>query len=138
MVIEYGVRLIGILYLALGIIGFLPVEAINPVHHEGVGATYLFNLVAINALHNIVHLTIGITALLSVRSSARARLWGKVAGSVLLLLFVAGIIQAIAEDFPRDQLLLGLVPLNSPGHVLHLVSGSLAIYLGFLRLRAEE
>jgi hypothetical protein len=37
------------------------------------------------------------------------------------------------EGFPGDQLLLGLVPLNSPGHTLHLTTSAVALYLGFAR-----
>jgi hypothetical protein len=37
--------------------------------------------------------------------------------------------QAVVAGYPPDQLLLGLVALNSPGHTLHLATGCLAIYL---------
>jgi hypothetical protein len=40
-----------------------------------------------------------------------------------------------AQKFPPDQSLLGLIPLNSPGHVLHAISGGAALYLGLARLR---
>ena len=136
MVSKYGAKYIGILYLALGIIGFLPIPWLNPFHAEGVGAIYLFNLIAVNTLHDIIHLAIGITGLLASRDETQARLWGKVVGVVLLLLFVVGMLQAFAEGFPADQLFLGLVPLNSPGHMLHLVTGALALYLGFVRTAA--
>jgi len=130
MVARFGVRLLGLIYLILGIAGFLPFPALNPFHPEGVGARYVFNLVAINSIHNIIHLAIGITALLSARSENAARHWGTIAGAVLLFLFVAGMVQAVVEGLPKDQLFLGLVPLNSPGHILHLVSGIIAVYLG--------
>jgi hypothetical protein len=131
--VQYGVRLLGAVYLALGIIGFLPFDFLNPLHHEGIGTRYLFNLVAINALHNIVHLAIGITGLWAAGDLERSRWWGKIAGAVLLVLFAAGMAQAYIEGFPVDQLLLNLVPLNSPGHMLHLVSGGLAVYLGLVK-----
>jgi Domain of unknown function (DUF4383) len=130
MVTRFGVRLLGIIYLILGIAGFLPFPDLNPLHTEGVGARYVFNLVAINSIHNVIHLAVGITALLSARSQNAARRWGTIAGAVLLLLFAGGMVQAIIEGRPKDQMFLGLVPLNSPGHILHLVSGIIAIYLG--------
>jgi hypothetical protein len=43
----------------------------------------------------------------------------------------AGLAQAVAEGLPLDQLLLGILPLNSPGHMFHLVTGGFALYLGF-------
>lgn len=133
MISKYGAKYIGILYLVLGIVGFLPIPWLNPFHSEGVGAVYLLNLVAVNTLHDLIHLVIGITGLLASRNESSARLWGKIAGAVLVVLFVAGMIQAVAEGLPKDQLFLGLVPLNSPGHMLHLVTGAVALYLGFMR-----
>lgn len=53
----------------------------------------------------------------------------------MLSLFFAGMLQAALQGFPRDQSLLGLIPLNSPGHVLHAISGGAALYLGVARLR---
>lgn len=58
------------------------------------------------------------------------RLWGTLTGIVLLVLFSVGLAQAALEGFPKDQLLLRALPLNSPGHILHLISGGLALYLG--------
>ena len=136
--IQYGVGLLGALYTALGVAGFLPFDFLNPMHPEGVGAHYLFNLVAINALHNFIHLGIGVTGLWAARTLRGAQLWGKIAGPVLLLLLVVGMAQAALEGFPKDQLLLGLVPLNSPGHILHLMSGGLALYLGLIRLPSRD
>ena len=49
---------------------------------------------------------------------------------MLLILFVGGMVQAFIEGLPNDQMFLGLVPLNSPGHILHLVSGGIVLYLG--------
>jgi hypothetical protein len=131
--VQSGQRFVALVYLVLGILGFLPFDFINPMHHSGIGVPYLFNLVAINALHNFVHLSIGISGLVATRTLAGAQLWGKIAGSILLLLFILGMVQAAIEGFPNDQLLWGLIPLNSPGHMLHLVSGGLTLYLGLIR-----
>jgi len=127
---QYGVRLVAAVYLGLGALGVLPLDFLNPHHPEGVGARYLLNLVAVNTLHNLIHLTIGVSGLWAAQSLDRARLWGKVTGVVLLLLFAAGLGQAALEGFPKDQILLRLLPLNSPGHILHLISGGLVLYLG--------
>jgi len=138
MFVRYGVRLLGITYLVLGMLGFLPFDRINPIHHDGSGVRYLVNLVAINASHNVIHLALGITGILAARSLAWSRLWGKTCGPVLLLVFAAGMAQAVAEGLPPDQLLLGFVALNSAGHVLHLVTGGIALYLGLARPGVTE
>ena len=129
MYVRYGVRLVGITYLALGVIGFLPIDALHPFHGEGVGASYLLGLIAVNWLHNLIHLAIGAFGIWASSSLERSRLWGWVTGVTLLLVFAAGMAQASLAGYPADQLLLGLVPLNSPGHMLHLATGGLALYL---------
>ena len=134
--VQYGVRLLGLVYLVLGALGFLPFDFLNPHHPEGVGARYLFNLVAVNTLHNLIHLAIGVSGLWAAQQLDRARPWGTLTGVVLLLLFAAGLGQAAVEGFPKDQILLRLLPLNSPGHILHLISGGLALYLGLTARRA--
>lgn len=136
--IQFGTKLIGATYTAFGVIGFLPIHFLNPIHHEGVGARYLFNLVAINTAHNLIHLAIGITGLLATRKLSSARLWGRICGPTLLLVFVGGIVQAYLEHLPPDQLFLGLVSLNSPGHILHLVTGSIALYIGLVSSNDES
>ncbi len=129
MVIQFGVRLVSVVYVALGVIGFLPIDALNPFHPEGIGVRYLLHQVAINSFHNLFHLAIGLTGLWAARNVRDARVWGRVWGPTLLLLFVVGMIQAILSGFPPDQLLLGLVPLNSPAHILHATTGGMALYL---------
>ena len=128
--VQYGVRLVAMVYLGLGALGLLPFDFLNPHHPEGIGARYLLNLVAVNTLHNLIHLAIGVSGLWAAQSLQRARLWGRFTGAVLLLLFSAGLGQAALEGFPKDQILLRLLPLNSPGHILHLISGGLVLYLG--------
>ena len=130
---QFGVRLIAIVYLAFGIIGFIPIDALNPIREQGIGARYLLGLVAINPLHNVIHLAVGLSGLSMSNSAKSAQAWGKFFGAVLLALFAAGMVQAFVEGFPFDQSLLGALPLNSPGHILHLVSGGIALYLGLMK-----
>lgn len=128
---QYGVRLIAAVYVAIGVVGLLPIDVLNPAHHDsGVGVRYLLHLVAVNAPHDIFHLVIGTTGLWAARTASGARRWGVIAGTVLLGLCFVGMAQAAVEGFPRDQLLIGLISLNSPGHVLHAISGGAALYLG--------
>jgi hypothetical protein len=134
--VQYGVLYTGIMYVAFGVLG-LPIEALNPLIHEPSHTRYLLLHFAVNELHNIVHLAIGISGVFAARDAAWSRLWGKGWGVVLVALFVIGMAQALLQGLPNDQLLLGLVPLNSPGHMLHLVTGLIALYLGFAKLPEE-
>lgn len=133
MFIQFGVKVISITYVVIGLIGFLPIEALNPMHHEGIGAHYLLNLVAINWLHNVIHLAIGLPGLWAMQRLDRSQWWGRIVGVVLLAVFAIGMAQAVMEGYPVDQCLFGVVPLNSPGHTLHLATGAIALYLGFAK-----
>ena len=135
--VQYGVRFIAAVYVAIGVVDLLPIEVLNPAHPVGgIGVRYLLHLVAVNAPHDVFHLVIGTTGLWAARTASGARRWDVIAGTVLLGLCFVGIAQAAVEGFPRDQLLIGLIPLNSPGHVLHAISGGAALYLGVARGRA--
>ena len=129
--VKHGVQIIGATYLAFGLLGFVPLDAINPLHHEGVGARYLLHFLAVNPVHNLVHLAIGISGFWAARYLETAQRWGKVVGATLLLLFVVGIGFGWAAGFPPDHSLLGLVSINSAGHVFHLATGVVALVLGF-------
>jgi hypothetical protein len=108
----------GIVYLAVGILGFLPF----------LGGSYtqtsnnLLGLVPINLLHNIVHLVIGIAGLAAAASWAASRGYLQTFGVVLLLLGVVGI-------FVNNP--LGLVPIGGFDVAIHLVTGAILAYFGF-------
>jgi hypothetical protein len=108
----------GIVYLAVGILGFLPF----------VGGSYtqtssnLLGLVPINLLHNIVHLVIGIAGIAAAASWATSRSYLQIFGVVLLLLGAVGI-------FVNNP--LGLVPIGGFDVAIHLVTGAILAYFGF-------
>lgn len=136
--VTYGAQLVGGAYLAIGILGFIPLEEVNPYRPDGVGAVYLLRHIAVNGLHNIVHIVIGLTGLLAAQRADLIRLWGWTVGVVLLLLSLAGLAQAVLEGFPRDQALLGLVPLNSAGHTFHVATGVISLLLAHWGRRAAR
>jgi hypothetical protein len=126
--VQYGVMILGGAYLAIGVLGFLPIDSINPPSGS---VTYLLRHIAVNGLHNVVHIMIGITGLAAARRMASTRAWGRTVGTALVVLFVAGLAQAVLAGFPRDQSLFGLVALNPAGHVFHLSTGVIALIFGF-------
>ncbi len=130
MTTRSGVRFLGIILIAMGALGLLPFPDINPVHSNGIGVRYLLNLMAVNALHNGLHLALGLWALWSARREIRARSWAIGAGGILIFLSFAGAVQAAFEAFPVDQLLFGAVALNLPGHLFHFVTGCTALWIG--------
>jgi hypothetical protein len=103
----------GIVFVIVGILGFIP----NPI----VGADGIF---VTDAIHNIVHLLIGVVLLVAAKSASASAMWLKVFGVVYLVLFVDGLIQPNA--------LLGFVTANTADTWLHLVLGVVLLLVGFM------
>ena len=102
----------GVIFVLVGVLGFIP----NPI----VGATGLFQT---DALHDLVHLLIGIVLLVVAMSApAASALWLKIFGIVYLILTVLGFLL-----IPSGGMLLGLVTMNTADHFLHLVLGVVLI-----------
>jgi len=108
----------GAIYLAVGIIGFLPFlgGSFTLTSHA------LLGLFQINLLHNLVHVVIGLAGLAAVTSLPNSRRFCQVVGVVLLLLGVLGVFVANP---------LGLLYIGQLDIPLHLVTGAVLAYFGF-------
>jgi hypothetical protein len=116
--VQMAALLFGAIYLAVGIIGFLPFlgGSVTMTNSKLVG---LFN---INLLHNLVHVVIGIAGLAAVTSLPNSRRFCQVVGVVLMLLGALGLFVANP---------LGLLYIGGLDIALHLVSGAVLAYFGF-------
>ena len=108
----------GAIYLAVGIIGFLPFLGGSLTMTN----TKLLGLFNINLLHNLVHVVIGIAGLAAVTSLPNSRRFCQVVGVILLLLGVLGVVVANP---------LGLLYIGGLDIALHLVTGAVLAYFGF-------
>lgn len=108
----------GAIYLAVGIIGFLPFLGGSVTMTN----TKLLGLFNINLLHNLVHVVIGIAGLAAVTSLPNSRRFCQVVGVILLLLGVLGVVVANP---------LGLLYIGGLDIALHLVTGAVLAYFGF-------
>ena len=102
---------LGVFYVAIGILGFVPGITSNGL---------LLGIFAVNALHNIAHLVIG-AVLIWGSMSAAVTMVNKAMAVVFAVLVVASFIAPILEQ----------LPLNQADTVLHLVSMLITGYLGF-------
>lgn len=133
MALRYFALIYGIVFLVVGIAGFVPglvtpFEATDPEVAVDAGAGRLFGLFPINALHNLVHIAFGIWGLVAYRTPGAAVTYARAVAIIYALLFVLGLIPGLHTMF-------GLVPLFGHDVWLHLVLAAVAAYFGWLAPR---
>jgi hypothetical protein len=114
----------GSLYLAVGIFGFLPFLG-GSATLEG---KKLLGIFTINLVHNLVHLVIGVAGITMSRNLANATLYAKSVGVFLVAIGVIGIFNFPIFANTKDAFL----PIGGLDVLLHLATGALAIYIGFM------
>lgn len=110
---------VGIAFLAAGVLGFVP----GVTTADGM----LFGIFAVDAVHNVIHLLVGALGVAAYYWD-RSRLYCQGLGIVYLLVGVLGFIPALIFG---DGMLLGLFHVNLADNLLHLIVGAAAAYLGF-------
>lgn len=117
----------GIVFLAVGVLGFVP-GLVSPLHadHPQVAgnAGQLLGLFPINELHNGVHVLFGLWGLAASRSLAASLLYARGVAIIYAVLAVAGFV-------PNLDSLFGLVPLYGNDIWLHALLALVAAYFGW-------
>lgn len=127
MSIQTFARIYGIVFLVVGVAGFVPGVTQPHVHPDlavEAGSGLLFGLFPVNALHNLVHLVFGAWGLFAGRSVGNARLYARVVAIAYGLLTLMGMIPATNTTF-------GLVPIYGHDIWLHALLAIIAAYFGF-------
>ena len=119
-------RVFGIIYLVVGVLGFVPALAqASGDPHVVIGTTaYLLGLFPVNILHNAVHVVIGLAGLAMGASTRGALAYLRALAVIYALLAVLGLI-------PLTNTLFGLVPIGGNDIWLHAVTAILAAYFGW-------
>jgi hypothetical protein len=110
---------VGIVFLAVGVLGFIPGITTNYSsmafggHHS---EALLLGLFQVSILHNIVHLLFGIAGLVLARTYSGARQYLLIGGIIYLVLFLYGLV--IDQDTAAN-----FVPINTADDILHLLLG---------------
>jgi len=122
--------IIGIVYLLVGLVGFAITGFDNPTEHDHSQTLMGF---AINPLHNIVHVVVGILGLALWSTVARARAYGWILAIGYGATFVYGLVVADNADG-------NILNINGADNGLHLVSAlaGLAIALWPARDRTAD
>lgn len=111
---------IGIIFLAVGLLGFVE----NPIigAHDAIFHT--------DSVHNMVHIVSGVLFILvAVAAPARAGLFLKIFGIVYLLLGVYGMVSIGDTGMTK---LLGFLSVNGADNYLHIVLGLVIFLAGLL------
>lgn len=100
---RYYALVMGIVFLAVGILGFVPglvtrPEGMAPLAVEA-GHGYLLGLFAVNVLHNVVHLAFGIWGVVVWRSFAASRVYARATAIIYAVLLVMGLIPGLQTVF---------------------------------------
>src|SRR5262245_7822082 len=109
--------LLGIGFLALGILGFV----------EASGRGLLLGVFAVDQTHNIVHAITGAVGLLAV-ATGRSRLYCQLVGVIYTLIGILGLIASLSG---HQGTILVCFHVNQADNILHLVVGIVAAYFGF-------
>ena len=119
---------LGIIFLLIGIAGFVP-GLYTPESAADVAVTESFGrlmgLFPVNALHNIVHIIFGIWGIAAYRSYSGARGYSRAVAIIYAVLAVMGIIPGLNTTF-------GLIPLYGHDIWLHALIAIAAAYFGFV------
>ena len=123
MLLKPAAIVFGVVFLLVGILGFIPAAA----PHE-----MLLGIFHVNAAHNVVHLLSGAFALgCGLAGAGAARLYFRIFGVIYGLVALLGFVQG-------DTLLLGLISNNRADAWLHVAIALVSLALGFAPARPGE
>ena len=106
----------GIVFLAVGILGFVPGITTNDM---------LLGIFMVNAAHSVVHIVSGVIFLIAAMSGAgAARLWFQIFGAVYAIVAILGFMN------PNGPL-LGMISNNPNDTWLHVVLAAAMLIIGF-------
>ncbi|HKG03777.1 MAG TPA: DUF4383 domain-containing protein [Conexibacter sp.] len=125
--IQIGAALVGLLFLVVGVAGFIPgvttnlYDGLDFAGHDG--NAELLGIFHVSVLHNLVHLLFGAAGLALARTSSSARTFLVGGGAIYLVLWIYGLL--IDRDSDAN-----FVPVNAADDWLHFALGVGMIGLG--------
>lgn len=126
---RYFALISGIVYILLGIFGFIPgmvatPGATGPAVVIKAGYGYLLEAFPVNIVHNLVHIAIGIWGVAAYRSYIKSRSYGRGLAIFYGVLAIMGLLPVLNTVF-------GLMPIFGHDVWLHGVTAAIAGYFGF-------
>jgi hypothetical protein len=126
-------RLLGIVFVIVGVAGFIP--GLTPAHvHPDLrvqaASGMELGLFPVNVLHDIIHIAFGVWGIVAASSFDAARAYARVVAIAYALLTVLGLIPATNTTF-------GLVPIYGHDIWLHALLALAAAYFGFVQTNRD-
>jgi hypothetical protein len=126
----------GIIYLVVGVAGFIPPLLSAPdgtTQNLAVDTLHgnLLGLFPVNILHTLVHLAIGLWGVMAAKSIGASVTYARSIAAIYGVLAIMGLIPGLSTMF-------GLVPLHSHDVWLHAGSALVAAYFGFASKHATQ
>ena len=122
--------LCGVLYIGLGIAGFVPALWERPAGAPGLEVKVfyasLFGIFFVNIILSMMHLTIGLWAAMSANNKYSSLIFARGGTILLLLMAIAGLIPVT-----EIQTLYGTVPLHGNNVWLHLATAAVGVIFAF-------
>ena len=121
--------LFGIVFLAIGVLGFVPnlVEPLHPEHPQvDPEGGLLLGLFPVNAIHNGVHVLFGLWGLAASRSLSGAVMYARAVAIIYIVLTIMGLLA------PPFSTLFGMAPLYQNDVWLHGAIALVAAYFGWV------
>lgn len=132
---RYYALVMGIVFLAIGILGFVPGLLTEPVAESPLaveaGHGRLLGLFPVNVIHNIVHLLFGVWGVVVWKNFTGSRNFARSVAIIYAVLAVMGLIPVLNTTF-------GLVPLYGNNIWLHAVIALVAAYFGYAPVTTVE
>lgn len=129
--IQKAALLFGIIFLVVGILGFIPgitTNYDNLTVFDDEGAK-LLGIFGVNIIENIAHLLFGVLGLWAASTWAMSKNYFVGVGVAYLALWVYGLV------IPEHDSAANFLGLNNPAHWLHFVLGVTMVALGYLLSR---
>lgn len=126
---RYFALVFGIIYIIVGLAGFVPGLLVHSPDLPPIAVDSLYGrllgLFPVNILHTLVHLALGVWGVAIWRTFAGARGYARSLAIIFAVLTLVGII-------PATSTLFGLVPLFGHDIWLHALTGIVAAYFGWV------
>lgn len=128
---------LGIVYVLVGIVGFIPGLTTPPPANAPALAVnsnygYIFGLFAVNIVHTLIHLVVGLWGILAYRSYGGAKAFARAIAIIFAILTIMGLIPGGLDTT------FGLAPIFGADVALHALTALVAAYFGFVAHEEAE